>query len=106
PAPPGPDAYWRRSVHHDRTDEQCVQILRNCRKVVPPQGRVLIVEVGLSPPNEASLGKDMDMIMLGFPGGKERSEEEYRALFERSGFRLSEVTPTKSAVCVVEGRPS
>jgi hypothetical protein len=83
-----------------------MQILRNCRKVVPPHGRMLIVEVALAAPNEASLGKDMDMIMLAFPGGKERSEEEYRALFEPSGFRLSKVTPTKSGVCVVEGRPS
>jgi ubiquinone/menaquinone biosynthesis C-methylase UbiE len=105
-APPGADAYLMRHVLHDWTDEQCVQILSNCRKVVPPHGRVLIVEVALSPPNEASLGKDMDMIMLAFPGGKERSEDEYRALFERSGFRLSKVTPTKSAVCVVEGKPS
>jgi hypothetical protein len=56
--------------------------------------------------NEASLGKDLDMIMLAFPGGKERTSDEYRALFEQSGFRLSGVTPTKSAVCVVEGRPS
>jgi ubiquinone/menaquinone biosynthesis C-methylase UbiE len=105
-APPGADAYLMRHVLHDWTDEQCVEILRNCRKVVPAHGRVLVVEVALSPPNEASLGKDMDMIMLAFPGGKERSEEEYRALFESAGFRLSKVTPTQSGVCVVEGRPT
>ena len=46
------------------------------------------------------------MIMLAFPGGMERTEAEYRALFERSGFRLSQVTLTTSAVCVIEGRPA
>ena len=104
--PPGADAYLMRHVLHDWTDEQCVQILRNCRKVIPSHGRVLIVEFSVPPANEASLGKDADMIMLAFPGGKERTNEEYRALYEASGFRLHGVTPTRSAVCVVEGRPS
>jgi hypothetical protein len=45
------------------------------------------------------------MIMLVFTGGVERTEEEYRALFQEAGFRLSGVTPTASAVSVVEGRP-
>ena len=34
------------------------------------------------------------MIMLTFPSGAERTSEEYRALFEQSGFRLSSVTAT------------
>ena len=69
-------------------------------------GRVLIVEFTVPAANEASLGKDADMMMLTFPGGMERTVEEYRALFEQSGFRLAGVTPTKSAVSVVEGRPT
>lgn len=104
--PAGADAYLMRHVIHDWTDDQSVQILSNCRKVIPPHGKVLLVEFRVSPANEASLGKDADMIMLAFPGGKERTEEEYRVLFERSGFRLRKVTPTKSAVCVVEGTPA
>ena len=103
--PGGADAYLMRHIIHDWTDEQSVQILSNCRKVVPPHGRLLIVEFAVPAANEASVGKDADMIMLAFPGGKERTPEEYAALFQRSGFRLSKVTPTKSAVCVVEGEP-
>ena len=71
-----------------------------------PKAPVLLVEFAVSSANEASLGKDADMIMLAFPGGKERTDAEYRALFEQSGFRLSKVTPTRSAVCVIEGRPA
>jgi hypothetical protein len=103
--PEGADAYLMRHVIHDWTDEQAVRILTNCRKVVPRHGRILVVEFAVPSANEASLGKDADMIMLAFPGGSERTEEEYRALFEQSGFRLSQVTPTRSAVCVIEGRP-
>jgi len=103
--PPGADAYLMRHVIHDWTDEQSIKILGNCRKVVPPNGRILLVEFDVSLPNQASLGKDADMIMLAFPGGKERTQEEYRVLFEQSGFRLNSVTKTKSAVCVFEGKP-
>ncbi|MEJ0040587.1 MAG: methyltransferase [Gammaproteobacteria bacterium] len=104
--PPGADAYLMRHVIHDWTDEQSVQILRNCRKAVPANGRILIVEFHVSPANEPSVGKDADMIMMAYPGGKERTPEEYGALFEQAGFRLSSVTRTKSAVSVIEGRPA
>jgi ubiquinone/menaquinone biosynthesis C-methylase UbiE len=104
--PEGADTYLMRHIIHDWTDEQSVQILRNCRRVIPPQGRVLLVEFAIPPSNEASVGKDADMLMLAFPGGMERTDEEYRALFEQSGFQMSKTTPTSSAVSVVEGRPS
>jgi len=39
------------------------------------------------------------------PGGRERSEEEYRALLERAGLRLTRVIDTGTRVSVVEGRP-
>jgi SAM-dependent methyltransferase len=103
--PAGADAYLMRHIIHDWTDEQSVEILSNCRKVMPPDGRVLLVEFAVPDANQASLGKDADMIMLGFPGGMERTEDEYRGLFEQSGFQLTKVTPTASAVCVIEGRP-
>ena len=99
----GADAYLLRHVIHDWTDEQSVQILSNCRKVVPAHGRILLVEFAVPAANEASLGKDDDMIMMGFPGGKERTSEQYRDLLSRSGFRLTKVTSTRSAVCVLEG---
>jgi hypothetical protein len=39
------------------------------------------------------------------PGGQERSEEEYRTLLGKAGFRLPRVVPTESAVSVVEATP-
>jgi len=37
------------------------------------------------------------------PGGLERTEEEYRQLFEAAGFRLTRIVPTKTWVSVLEG---
>ncbi len=101
----GADAYLFRHIIHDWTDEQSIQILSNCRKVIPEDGRILIVESVVPAANEPSLAKDFDMAMLVIPGGIERTEEEYRSLFEQAGFRLSTVTPTSSAISVLEGRP-
>ena len=103
--PSGADAYLMRHIIHDWTDEQSVQILKNCRKVLPSNGRLLIVEAVVPSGNEPSLAKIFDMIMLVFPGGLERTEEEYRRLFEQADFQLTSVTPTASVVSVIEGRP-
>jgi len=42
--PGGADTYLFRHIIHDWTDEQSVQILNNCRKVIPNDGRLLIIE--------------------------------------------------------------
>ena len=55
--------------------------------------------------NEGGLGKIMDREMLVIPGGRERTEREFRALFERAGFTLTRVVSTQSPLSVVEGRP-
>jgi hypothetical protein len=103
--PSGADAYLFRHIIHDWTDEQSIQILNNCRKVIPDHGRVLVIEAVVPTGNEPSLAKDFDMTMLTFPGGLERTEEEYRSLLEQAGFQLSSITPTASMISVVEGKP-
>ncbi len=103
--PSGADAYLFRHIIHDWTDEQSVQILNNCRKVIPNNGRLLIIEAVVPTGNEPSLAKDFDMVMLALPGGIERTEEEYRFLLELAGFQLSSITPTASVISVVEGKP-
>jgi ubiquinone/menaquinone biosynthesis C-methylase UbiE len=103
--PSGADTYLFRHIIHDWSDEQSVQILENCRRVIPSTGRVLIVEAVVPTGNEPSPGKDFDMVMLVLPGGIERTEQEYRMLLEGAGFQLSSLTATTSAVSIVEGKP-
>src|SRR5262249_44723701 len=103
--PEGADAYLFRHIIHDWTDEQCAQILGHCRKVIPSSGRLLVVEAVVPAGNEPSLSKDFDITMMIFPGGIERTEDEYRSLLEHSGFKLTSITPTASMVSVIEGRP-
>jgi len=44
--------------------------------------------------------------MLVCTAGRQRSEEEFRALYAGAGFRLTRVVPTLARVSVIEGRPA
>jgi hypothetical protein len=103
--PGGADCYVLSHIIHDWTDNQCATILGHCRNAIQREGRLLLVEMVLPPGDTPHLGKIMDMVMLVFPGGQERTEAEYAALLERSGFRLDRVVPTASTVSVVEAVP-
>lgn len=101
--PAGGDAYLMRHIIHDWTDEQCRTILNNCRKVMKPGQRLLVIEMVVPARNEAGVAKFLDLNMLVLPGGLERTEAEFRTLFASAGFRLSRAVPTSTEVSVIEG---
>jgi hypothetical protein len=101
--PAGADAYLLRHIVHDWDDDQATQILRNIHRAAGERGKLLVVESVIPPGNGPSFGKLLDLAMLALPGGQERTEEEYRALYEAAGFRLTRVVPTGAEVSVIEG---
>src|SRR6202047_5104317 len=103
--PGGADTYLFRHIIHDWTDEQSVQILGHCRKVIGANGKLLIVESVVPAGNAPSPSKDMDITMLTFPGGQERTEAQFRSLLKASGFELKSITPTTAMISVVDGKP-
>ena len=100
------DAYLLSHIIHDWNENQCLTILGHCRKVIKPDGRLLIVETVLPTGDTPHQGKVQDMVMLVVPGGQERTEAEYASLLGKAGFRLSRVVPTASVVSVVEAVPA
>lgn len=103
--PTGGDAYLLRHIIHDWDDAESLKILRNVRRAVPSDGRLLLVESVIQPGNDPHPAKLLDLNMLVIPGGKERTEAEYRKLYGEAGFELVSITPTKGIVSVIEGRP-
>jgi|tagenome__1003787_1003787.scaffolds.fasta_scaffold20957168_2 hypothetical protein len=95
-------AYFMRHIIHDWEDEKALTILRNCHRAMPAYGRLLVVESVIPPGNEPFGGKFLDLVMLLIPGGKERTQDEYRTLFQQGGFELSKIVPTRSEVSVIE----
>jgi hypothetical protein len=92
--PDGGDAYVLKLIIHDWEDADVTAILRSCRRAVGSDGRLLLIERELGPPNEGLAGKLMDLQMLVGAGGRERASEEYAALFAAAGFRLVDVVPS------------
>lgn len=100
--PSGGDAYILSHILHDWSEEQCLTILRNIRKSMNPDGRLLVVETVLPAGDDPHPGKLLDIVMLVIPGGEERTEAEYAPLLAKAGFRLQRVVPTESPVSIVE----
>jgi len=104
--PAADGGYLLSHIIHDWSEAQCLTILGNCRRVMTPKSRLLIIEMVLPTGNTPHLGKMFDMVMLTVPGGRERTEPEYCELLEKAGFRFTQVVPTASAVGIVEALPA
>jgi hypothetical protein len=105
--PGGGDAYLLKHVVHDWNDEQAVAILKNCHRAMPAHGKLLIVE-GVYPRRiEQSLesrgAAANDVNMLVNTGGRQRSEAEFRSLYDAAGFTVTRIVPTQARVSVIEG---
>ncbi|MFD9424077.1 MULTISPECIES: methyltransferase [unclassified Streptomyces] len=109
--PAGTDVYLLKSIVHDWDDDRVVTILGHIRAVIPPEGRLLIIEPVLPETVDGSLPPMMyvsDFNMLVNGGGRERTEAEFRSLCERAGFFLAGVTrlPAPAAISVIEAVPA
>ena len=101
--PAGADAYFMKHIIHDWDDERCLRILRNCHAAMPSHGKLLVCERIVPPGNTPSYSKLGDLVMLMMtPGGRERTEAQYRALFEAGGFKLTRLVATESEFTVLE----
>jgi SAM-dependent methyltransferase len=104
--PAGHDAYILSHVLHDWDDDRCLSILRNCRRAIPPTGRLLIVEAVLPDGDAPHHGKLMDLLMLTITGGKERTAAEFADLLHGANFALARVIPTSTHQNIVEAMPA
>lgn len=103
PIPEGADTYIMKSIIHAFDDGKCVTLLKNIHRAIADNGKLLIVEVVISEDNAPSFGKIFDLQMLiGAPGGKERTRRELEDLLASSGFKLKKIIPTVSQFSIIE----
>ena len=102
---PAGDAYLLSHVLHNWDDDHCLRILQNCREAMTPNGRVVVFErvmpERITRPEEAVRA---DVAMLALTGGRERTESEYRELFDAAALRLTRVIPTASLRSALEAK--
>lgn len=100
--PSGADAYMMRHIIHDWDDQKSALILKNCRAAMQPGQKLLLVEYVIPAGNDPFFGKLLDLTMMLIPGGKERTETEYRELLAGCGFQLDRVIPSEQPISVLE----
>jgi caffeic acid 3-O-methyltransferase len=72
-----------QSILHNWADDDCIKVLKNCKKALPENGKVLICELH---PN-GRLAQIMDLTLLTqFESGMERTEQQLRTLIAAAGF--------------------
>lgn len=102
--PSGGDAYIMQHIIHDWDDESGIVILKNCHRVLPENGKILIIENVIPDTNEPNFGKFLDIEMLVLcSGGRERTASEFKKLFDAADFQLTNIIPTQSSISIIEG---
>ncbi|KAK3404649.1 hypothetical protein EUGRSUZ_K00957 [Eucalyptus grandis] len=107
---PHADAVFMRGIMHDWGDEDCVKILKNCRKAIPEKnGKVIIADIVLKPEGDSMFDKTrlvMDLVMMAHcSGGKERDEPEWKKILEEGGFPCYNIIKTPSLLSIIEAYP-
>jgi SAM-dependent methyltransferase len=93
--PSGGDAYMLKHVIHDWDDAPAVTILKNCHRAMDPQGKLLIVQgiypsrIDQSDTSREAASNDVNMLVC--TGGRQRSEAEFRTLYDAAGFKLTRI---------------
>jgi SAM-dependent methyltransferase len=103
--PAGGDVYLLSSVLHDWSDPDAGRILAACRRVMAGDARLVVVDAVMAAGNPRSFTRVMDVMMLTIATGRERTEEEWRALLESSGFRLERLVASP-LLAILEAFPA
>lgn len=91
--PPAGDVYVLSAILHDWDDAAAEEILRTVRAAMGPEARLVLAESVVRAGNEPDEAMILDLHMLVALGGRERSEDQWRALLERTGFAPALVEP-------------
>ncbi|KAG2618138.1 O-methyltransferase ZRP4-like [Panicum virgatum] len=108
---PPADAIFFKWVLHDWSKEECIKILKNCKKVIPPReegGKVIIidmvVEEGSSNLKRREVQALFDLYMT-IINGIERDEQEWKSIFFEAGFSDYKISPVLGARSIIEVYP-
>lgn len=100
------DAYLVMEVIHDWGDEESVAILQAIRRAAPSHAKVLLIEQIIPNDPGPHWSKMLDIHMLTLVGGKQRTRQEYEALFNSAGFSFEREIDTGADISILEAVPT
>ena len=96
-------------ILHNWTDEQCVKILKNCRKAIPEStGKLIIVDAVFEKENKNIFKESqiiLDLVMMTLCSGKERTEAEWKKLLKEGGFPRYNIIKIPAIEWIIEAYP-
>lgn len=92
-APGRSDAYLLSCVIHDWNDAAAVEILRNCRRAIRPEGTLILLDTVLTGSSDRAPTL-MDLLMMVLTGGRERTESDLRPLHREAGVFFTRMIST------------
>jgi ubiquinone/menaquinone biosynthesis C-methylase UbiE len=95
--PSGGDLYILKNVLESFPEDRTTQLLQNCRRVMTPEGKLLVVGQLIQAGNQPAMSKLLDLALLVQVGGRLRTEAELRRLLQANGLQLNRIIPTQSA---------
>ncbi len=99
---PACDAYLVMEVIHDWNDADSVSILEAIRRAAPLHAKLLLIETMVPDDPGPHWSKNLDIHMLTFIGGRQRTQEGYSALLAKAGFSFKREIDTGAGISILE----
>ncbi len=97
------DIYLLGNFLHLFEDDGALRVLTNCAAGAPPGARIIAMERVIADGPKDTFGKVVDLIMFCVSQGRERTEDEFHAVFERAGLSWAGIMPTTCDMSLIEG---
>lgn len=94
---PPADAYTLKQILHDWSNEECIRILASLRRAARGPARIYLVEHVIPGPNQPHFAKLLDIHMMCWGNGRERTAAEYAELMASAGWRYDATRPAPVA---------
>ena len=99
---PSCDAYLMMEVIHDWGDEDAISILKAIRRAAPSHAKLLLLEQIIPDHPGPHWTKTLDIHMLAFFGGCQRTQLEYGHLLAHAGFSFDREIDTGAGISILE----
>ncbi|GJN28828.1 hypothetical protein PR202_gb16997 [Eleusine coracana subsp. coracana] len=109
---PPANATLLKWVLHDWGDDECVKILKNCKKAIPPRdagGKVIIIDMVVGAGSSSHVKHKetqvlFDLLMMVI-NGTERDEREWKKIIFEAGFSDYKIIPLTGVRSIIEAYP-
>jgi hypothetical protein len=92
-------------IIHEWDDDCALQILRNCRRAMAQDSKLLLLEMVVPLANPGDFSHLLDLNVMVMNGGRERTRAEFKVLLDAAGYKMNRIIPTLAPQSLIEATP-